>query len=71
MQERTNVVNDPQAGGVGSDKNEELAQAQAQAVGGDSRKSAMLQQAAQEAGLTRNTTVQPDEEALEEAHRSV
>ncbi|MES2289007.1 MAG: hypothetical protein V4530_04655 [Pseudomonadota bacterium] len=69
MQERTNVVNDPQAGGVGSDRNEELAQAQS--VGGDGRKSAMLQQAAQEAGLTTNTTVQPDEESLEEADRSV
>lgn len=69
MQERTNVVNDPQAGGVGSDKNEELAQAQA--VGGDSRKSAMLQQAAQEAGLTVNPAVQPDEESLEEADRSI
>lgn len=69
MQERTNVVNDPQAGGVGSDKNEELAQAQS--VGGDGRKSAMLQQAAQDAGLTQNPTVQPDEEALEEADRSV
>lgn len=69
MQERTNVVNDPQAGGVGSDRNEELAQAQS--VGGDGRKSAMLQQAAQEAGLTQNTTLQPDEEALEEADRSV
>lgn len=69
MQERTNVVNDPEAGGVGSDRNEELAQAQS--VGGDGRKSAMFQQAAQEAGLTENTTVQPDEEALDQADRSV
>ena len=69
MQERTNVVNEPQAGGVGSDRNEELAQAQS--VGGDSRKSALFQQAAQEAGLTENTTVQPDEKSLDEADRSV
>lgn len=68
MQERTNVVNDPEAGGVGSDRNEELAQAQSV---GDPKQSAMLRQAQQEAGLTENTTVQPDEEALDQADRSV
>ena len=70
MSEGVDQANDPQIGGTGTDRNEELTQAQTQ--GGERRdKSALLQQAEQDAGLATDTNVEPDAEALEEADRSV